>query len=308
LQEAAAAKLKEIHSAFDYLTATAEQRATWHPPSKPAGSPTSSPQGPDSTPYSAASDIPNDGPSTAELIESLDKLAYAGRRKLVKLSFAAVAFLVLLLLSRYLWIAFDLPGLAGDEIAQAQGKGKKVNTPQARFLAAIESDWKRLSPSGSEPAKQPTAQPSPAAQTAEQKPTGQHSGRGTSAIAEIKPYLTVGSTVPEVIDFQGTPTSSTADKIVYGKSELYIKNGAVVGWRIDPASPIRVKLWPSTAVDPTLASYTVGSTKDVVLTVQGTPTAFADDKFEYGKSVVFFRRDKVVSWKEDPNSTPLWAR
>jgi hypothetical protein len=60
-------------------------------------------------------------------------------------------------------------------------------------------------------------------------------------------------------------------------------------------------------VDPTLASYTYGSSKDVVLTVQGTPTAFTEDKFEYGRSAVFFHNNRVVSWKEDPDSAPLWA-
>ena len=107
---------------------------------------------------------------------------------------------------------------------------------------------------------------------------------------------------------QGIPGAASEEKLVYGQSELYFKDGAVTGWRIDPANPIRVKLWPSTAVDPTLASYTVGSSKDVVLTVQGTPTAFTEDKFEYGRSVVYFRNDRVVSWKEDPGSTPLWVR
>jgi hypothetical protein len=144
---------------------------------------------------------------------------------------------------------------------------------------------------------------------AQQRANGQRLEKTTSAPAKILSYITVGSTRDEVVAQQGTPTASTEDKLVYGKSELYLKSGSVSGWRIDPvASPIRVKLWPSTAVDPSLSSYTVGSSKDVVLTVQGTPTAFTDDKFEYGKSEVIFRKNRVVSWKEDPESNPLWAR
>jgi hypothetical protein len=126
---------------------------------------------------------------------------------------------------------------------------------------------------------------------------------------KLLPYITVGSTMEEVLAQQGPPTASSENKLVYGKSELYFKDGSVIGWRIDPAaSPIRVKLWPASAVDPGLASYTVGSSKDVVLAVQGTPTAFTPDKFEYGKSEVDFRNNKVVGWKEDPETAPLWAK
>jgi len=107
----------------------------------------------------------------------------------------------------------------------------------------------------------------------------------------------------------GPPTASSDDKLVYGKSELYLKNGCITGWKIDPfANPIRVKLWPDSAVDPTLDFFTIGSTKDDVLVVQGTPTAFSANKYEYAGSVVNFRADQVVSWKSDPGSIPLRAR
>jgi hypothetical protein len=122
----------------------------------------------------------------------------------------------------------------------------------------------------------------------------------------IHSFLTVGSTRDEVLAQQGPPTSSSEDKLVYGNSELYFKNNLVTGWRIDLASnPIRVKLWPQTAVDPDLAYFTTGSTKDEVLVVQGTPTAFSEDKFDYGRSEVYFRNDRVVNWKDDPGSVPL---
>ena len=122
-------------------------------------------------------------------------------------------------------------------------------------------------------------------------------------------YLTVGSTRDEVLAQQGTPTASSDDKLVYGKSELYLKDGAVIGWRIDPvSSPIRVKLWPEAPVDPGLDFFSYGSSKDAVLAVQGTPTAFSEDKFEYGGSVVYFQNKRVVSWKNDPASIPLRIR
>jgi hypothetical protein len=122
----------------------------------------------------------------------------------------------------------------------------------------------------------------------------------------LKSYLTVGSTRDEVITQQGTPTASYEDKLVYGKSELYLKDNAVIGWRIDPvASPIRVKIWPQASVDPDLEFFTIGSSRDEVLVVQGTPTEFTYDQFEYGTSVVYFQNNRVIRWKNDPASIPL---
>jgi hypothetical protein len=106
----------------------------------------------------------------------------------------------------------------------------------------------------------------------------------------------------------GDPTSSSPDKLVYPGSELYLKDDKVAGWKIDPgASSLRVKLWPDAPVDPDLDAFTVGSTKNDVLVVQGTPTSFSENTFGYGGSEVYFQRNRVVSWKEDPASVRLRA-
>jgi hypothetical protein len=90
---------------------------------------------------------------------------------------------------------------------------------------------------------------------------------------------------------------------------LYLKNGSVTGWKIDPVSnPIRVKLWPEHPVDTSQEYFTIDSTMDDVLVIQGTPTAFSNDKFEYGGSEVDFKRNRVVGWKNDLGSIPLKAR
>lgn len=127
--------------------------------------------------------------------------------------------------------------------------------------------------------------------------------------AKLKPYITVGSTRAEVIALEGNPTASSEDKLVYGKSELILKDGTVLRWRIDRASsPLRVKLWPHGYVDPYLDFFTVGSSKDEVIKVQGTPTAFTEDQFEYNGAVVYFSNNRVVRWKSDPSSVTLWAK
>jgi hypothetical protein len=132
--------------------------------------------------------------------------------------------------------------------------------------------------------------------------------KSRAAPLKLYSYITVGSTRDEVLDQVGTPTLSTESKFVYGRSELYFKDNSVIGWRIDPGSPIRVKLWPESSVDTSLDSFTVGSTRDVVLVVQGTPTAFSEDRFEYGGSQVYFNNNRVTHWRNDPASIPLRAR
>jgi curved DNA-binding protein CbpA len=120
------------------------------------------------------------------------------------------------------------------------------------------------------------------------------------------PYFTVGSTREEVLAVQGTPTSFSQDTLEYGASEVYLSDGKVVSWKNwKELNPLRVKLVPKYPTSTTLGYFTVGSTKDEVLAVQGTPTAFSDDTFEYGASEVYFKDDKVVNWKEWRELNPL---
>jgi hypothetical protein len=114
------------------------------------------------------------------------------------------------------------------------------------------------------------------------------------------PFITAGLSKSEVIATQGTPTAETGNELDYGNSKLYFKNDALIGWKIAAASPIRVKLWPDAMVDPNLKSFGVGSTKNEVLVVQGTPTLFSEDTFGYGASEVYFKNGRVVNWKSDP--------
>ena len=305
LKEAAEQKLKDLNSALAFLTLPSAERARRRPPSRPSA--TAAPQQPPATPAPASHQSP------------AGKATRAGKPRrnfrlrpwpAIRFALKSAVILFALLLGRYIWIAFDVPVPVNPEVAKAYSYGKanlmrSLDAPKERFLNAVDEDLQRLGlkkPAPGPPAAQPVPQPAP--------PPGNslRLARTPPAPRGIQPYITVGSTRDEVLAQRGTPTASAENKLVYGKSELYLKDGAVVGWRIDPASPIRVKLWPSSAVDPTLASYTVGSSKDVVLTVQGTPTAFAQDKFEYGRSEVYFRNNRVVSWKEDPDSAPLWAR
>ena len=59
--------------------------------------------------------------------------------------------------------------------------------------------------------------------------------------------------------------------------------------------------------DPQVPYFTVGSTKNDVVRIQGPPTSIAGDVFRYGDSEVYFQYGRVQSWREDPGS-PLKAR
>jgi hypothetical protein len=71
------------------------------------------------------------------------------------------------------------------------------------------------------------------------------------------------------------------------------------------ASRASVVVYPSE--DPLVPYFTVGSTKDDVIRVQGTPKKMTDRVFTYGLSEVYFRNGRVEAWRIDPGS-PLKAR
>jgi hypothetical protein len=235
-----------------------------------------------------------------------------------KVCFAAFAILIV----RYLWIAFDVPQLSSGVMHQAYDAGldnvaKELEGPEQRLLDAVGHDLKWLGLKGPAAAVAAAEQSEQAAAHADEntepasaeKTPNLQSSKTHATPKTIHPFITIGSTRDEVIAMQGHPTESSDDKLVYGHSELDLKDGSVVGWKISPESnPIRVKLWPEHSVDTSQTSFTVDSTRDDVLVVQGTPTAFSKDEFDYGTSAVYFRGNRVASWKNDPSSIPLRVR
>jgi hypothetical protein len=130
-------------------------------------------------------------------------------------------------------------------------------------------------------------------------------GASRAETVRLQPYITAGLSKEEVIAVLGAPTSSTESKLAYGASELDFTNGKLSGWKIAASAPIHVKLWPDAPVDPTLTYFKVGSTKNEVLVVQGTPSYFSANTFGYGGSMVYFENGRVVSWKNDSSTVPL---
>lgn len=125
-------------------------------------------------------------------------------------------------------------------------------------------------------------------------------------IVERRDFFTVGSTKEEVLVLQGTPTAFTPSRFDYGYSSVDFVRDQVISWSQSPANPLRAKLLPSRPVE-VKGYFTVDSTKDEVLAIQGTPTEFTGSVFTYGYSRVFFVGDKVKSWEQSP-ANPLKAK
>lgn len=306
MKDTADAKLKSINTAYVFLTSAPSMED--RPENKRAASTeTASPEPPKKQESTASQSRTDEDVPIFRAARS----SFTFKLPSLKILFRLALLILAILIGRYIWIAFDFQGLTG-EASTALGDSKDtvlkgLDTPKRRFLNAVEQDLRRLDPSRPAPDALPqTEEPASAASPNNEQKTSGRQPRVRFAPHKIDSYITVGSTQEEVLAQLGTPTAASENKLVYGRSELYFKNNSVVGWRIDPiSSPIKVKLWPQSSVDPTLDSFTIGSRKDVVLVVQGTPTAFTEDKFEYGGSEVHFQKNRVVSWKNDPASIQL---
>ncbi|HLC41664.1 MAG TPA: J domain-containing protein [Methylomirabilota bacterium] len=131
-----------------------------------------------------------------------------------------------------------------------------------------------------------------------QQKVSENEQRNASPLSVPFRYFTLGSTREEVMEVQGAPDNLFLDVLQYGGSEVFVQDGRVVGW--NNAYPrLKVRWLPATAT--TLSHFALGSTRDEVLAIQGTPDRFTSDSFHYGTSDVFFQHGRVVSWR---NSFP----
>jgi hypothetical protein len=203
----------------------------------------------------------------------------------------------------FLWVSLDLVLSSNQE---TQRSWEEFKTEVARD---VRSTFERFSGGSSEaqhgiPAENtpPPAAPQNTEPAPVPKPTVAAPAKNASG---AKPYITSGLTPTEVLGVLGNPTSSSGEKMMYGGSEIDFREGHVAGWKIDQKTPVRVKLWPDHPLTPGVRAYAVGSSKSDVIALQGTPTLFSENEFGYGGSRVYFKNDRVVSWKDDPASIRL---
>lgn len=120
-------------------------------------------------------------------------------------------------------------------------------------------------------------------------------------------YFSYGSSLGEVYDVQGVPTKIENENIwYYGKSKVFFKQGVVVKWEEDISNPLKASL-NRRSKKPASRYFTIGSTKDDVRAIQGTPSKEMENSWVYGFSKVHFKAGLVSGWYESPMD-PLKAR
>ncbi|SPF32409.1 hypothetical protein SBDP1_1040047 [Syntrophobacter sp. SbD1] len=108
-------------------------------------------------------------------------------------------------------------------------------------------------------------------------------------------HITIGSGKEEVLLVQGTPTRVEGNRWFYGFAELVFKNGRVAEYD-NYFGALKMRILPSTpsGSEPP-PNFTIGSTPDEVLAVQGTPTAIHGNRWSFDFSSVLFQNGKVIS-------------
>ena len=110
--------------------------------------------------------------------------------------------------------------------------------------------------------------------------------------------ITEGSTLGEVYALQGIPTLTEGDTWHYGKSTIRFAQGKVVSWTQHPDNPLRIAR--DQPVELREGVFNVGSSKDEVRLIQGTPVSESETVWDYGTSRVYFEHNRVVRWEASP--------
>jgi hypothetical protein len=121
----------------------------------------------------------------------------------------------------------------------------------------------------------------------------------TKAPVESPPrWIWTGSTLGEVYAVQGVPTSTEGETWHYGKSQIRFSQGKVISWNQHPDNPLRIARDEPVQIQDGI--FEVGSTKDEVRAIQGTPVTETDTVWDYGPSRVHFKNNRVIHWEESP--------
>jgi hypothetical protein len=127
-------------------------------------------------------------------------------------------------------------------------------------------------------------------------------GRSTEEIvsafrAPHPAYFGLGSTKDDVLGVQGTPTSVEGNRWMFDLSSVEFAAGKVVSYS-NISHNLMVRMSPSVASSQAgLRGYfTLGSTRDDVLAVQGTPTSLEGGRWRYDASYVEFEGGHVSGY------------
>jgi len=117
---------------------------------------------------------------------------------------------------------------------------------------------------------------------------------------------------PHIINTLSTPAQHQPDPSLPEEPFVHLQDGfpftpqpdnTKQQEEVSPARlPVAQVLPPEHIVNTIHESFTIGSTKDTVLRIQGMPTKVTRQVWKFGSSSVFFQNDKVVSWNIWPSS------
>lgn len=62
-----------------------------------------------------------------------------------------------------------------------------------------------------------------------------------SSITTKLPPIELGMRMGKIFEILGVPTDSVGDHWYYGNSTIFFRDGRVIGWHLDPNSPIRIQ-------------------------------------------------------------------
>jgi len=110
--------------------------------------------------------------------------------------------------------------------------------------------------------------------------------------------ISAGSTLGDVYAIQGIPTLTEGDTWYYGKSSIRFEQGKVVSWTEHPDTPLRIAR--NQPVELRDGIFDIGSSKDEVRSIQGTPVSETETVWDYGTSRVYFEHNRVVRWEASP--------
>jgi len=110
--------------------------------------------------------------------------------------------------------------------------------------------------------------------------------------------ISTGLTLGEVYSIQGIPTLTEGETWHYGKSQIRFAQGKVTSWSEHPDNPLRIAGNPFPHSHERL--FDIGSSKDEVRAIQGTPVTETDAVWDYAPSRVYFEHNRVIRWQESP--------
>ena len=126
--------------------------------------------------------------------------------------------------------------------------------------------------------------------------------RDTSSSAAQRGYFTMGSTRQDVLDVMGTPTAISYNTFSYRYSSITFSGEEVSGYH-NISHNLLVNTLCNTSSPAALRGYfALGSTRQDVLDVMGTPSAISYNTFSYGYSSITFNGDEVSGYHNISNN------